>query len=68
MANTAITFYTIVQIDEQNDELSKLYKAMSHLEKLKAHNFEKNDGGAKWLGHLFSYFGGNLEKINCRRC
>lgn len=66
MANTAITFYSVVQKKGGVNQLKELFDIMHKLQCMKSPGLVKNAWGQTWLGNLVYYLGGDYDAIYCR--
>lgn len=66
MANTAITFYSVVQKKGGVNQLKELFGFMHKLQCMKSPGLVKNAWGKTWLGNLVCYLGGDYDAIYCR--
>ena len=66
MANTAITFYSVVQRQRGVKQLLELFSVMHKLQCMKSPGLIKNAWGQTWLGNLVYYLGGDCDAIYCR--
>lgn len=66
MANTAITFYSLVQCDGGVNQLRELFDIMQKLQCMKSPGLVENAWGQTWLGNLVHYLGGDCDTIYCR--
>lgn len=66
MANTAITFYSVVQSNGGVSQLTELFGIMQKLQCMKSPGHVVNAWGQTWLGNLVHYLGGDYDTIYCR--